>query len=129
MNSKLDNSHTVRNSTTTRFSRALLVLARHFLYVYQSLFSDRPMVLNAFRLLDEGGDDGVVELTESNYQPQGQTALYDSILEMVTDLRFHLKSLVEHGYMPTARIAIITDGAENSSAANREQIVNAIQGL
>src|SRR3954467_5617692 len=27
MNSKLDNSHTVRNSTTTRFSRALLVLA------------------------------------------------------------------------------------------------------
>jgi hypothetical protein len=99
------------------------------LYVYQSLFAAQTTVLNGFYRLDKDGKDQVVQLSGANYAPQGQTALYDAILTMANELDVHLKEVVRRGYLPAARVAVITDGGENASAARREQVVEAIRHL
>ena len=103
---------------------------RGVLYVYQSLFAGgSPTVLHGFYPLDRKGNDQVVALTKSNYRPGGQTALYDAILEMVSQLTSQLQQVVKDGYMPAARLAVITDGGENASRARREDVVAAISSL
>ncbi len=103
---------------------------RGVLYVYQSLFAGgSPNVLHGFYALDRNGNDQVVSLTDQNYRPGGQTALYDAILAMVGELDVHLKQVVQRGYIPAARLAVITDGGENASSSRREQVVEAIRNL
>ena len=87
------------------------------LYVYQSLFADHPRPLNGFYALDR------------NYAPAGMTALFDAIITMVNELEAHLDVVAKQGLLPAARIAVITDGAENSSQARKEDVQKAIQRL
>ena len=103
---------------------------RGVLYVYQSLFAGgAPTVLHGFYPIDRNGNDQVVALTPTNYRPGGQTALYDAILEMVNQLTVQLQQVVKRGYLPAARLAVITDGGENASKARREDVVAAISSL
>jgi hypothetical protein len=103
---------------------------RGVLYVYQSLFAGgAPTVLHGFYALDRRGNDQVVALTPNNYRPTGQTALYDAILEMVRHLTVQLQQVEKDGFLPAARLAVITDGGENASRARREEVVAAISSL
>lgn len=99
------------------------------LYVYQSLFADHPRPLNGFYALDRNGNDQVIALDVRNYAPAGMTALFDAIITMVNELEAHLDVVAKQGLLPAARIAVITDGAENSSQARKEDVQKAIQRL
>lgn len=100
------------------------------LYVYQCLFADQPRVLHGFYAMDRGGaDKHIVALDTNNYVPNGMTALFDAIITMVQDLEAHLNQVAKQGLLPAARIAVITDGAENASKAKEDEVRAAIQRL
>ncbi len=99
------------------------------LYIYQALFADQSILLNGFYPLDKDGNDEIVRLSQANYRPDGWTALYDAVVEMAEQLERHLEAVVKRGYLPAARLAVITDGAENKSKNSREQVVSAIRKL
>src|SRR5687767_13249516 len=56
------------------------------LYIYQSLFADTVRHLQPFYALDSKGNDQIVSLTRSNYQPGGNTALYDALITVAKEL-------------------------------------------
>jgi Mg-chelatase subunit ChlD len=99
------------------------------LYVYQSLFADHPKVLHGFYALDRNGNDQIATLDARNYAPGGMTALFDAIITMAKDLEAHLDVVAKQGLLPAARIAVITDGAENASKARKEEVQAVIQRL
>lgn len=99
------------------------------LYVYQSLFADAPTVLNGFYALDANGKDQVTVLDNRNYKPDGMTALFDAIITMAKELEAQLELAYKRGFSPGARIAVITDGAENKSSAKKEDVQEVIRRL
>ncbi|MCD4760533.1 hypothetical protein K8R42_01410 [bacterium] len=64
------------------------------LIITQVLFSDKISVLNSLNELSTDGNDQVVILNESNYNPNSTTALYRTTFKILEDLkrRFVLKA-------------------------------------
>lgn len=86
------------------------------LYVYQTLFAADVRNLNPWYPLDSSGKDNVVQLNVANYRPSGCTALYDAVYQLLQDVALELNQVRQAGLRPSARVAVITDGAENCSA-------------
>lgn len=102
---------------------------RKALFVYQALFADQSTQLHTFRQLAEGGNDGVTELTPSNYRPSGGTALYAALISLLECLEEALNA-TRAGKMPAeCSIAIITDGENNRDPRTTEGVRGKIKTL
>ena len=96
----------------------------------QILFNDQVTVLNKFRPLSPDGKDEIQTLTHSHYNAFGLTALYDAIIEMTKLLEKSVDMVCsEYGFLPAARLFIITDGLENASAHTKEDVQKAMANL
>lgn len=100
------------------------VCANGALFVQQALFSESMHMLNTPVELDKGGLDSVTVLDSSNYAPDGMTALYDSLVTLLEELLVVMNDAHDnYDLEPSARLAIITDGADNQSKQGSQQKV------
>ena len=96
----------------------------------QVLFNNQVTVLNKFRPLSPDGKDEIQTLTQSHYNASGLTALYDAIIEMIKLLEKSVDTVCsEYGFLPAARLFIITDGIENASGHTKEDVQKAMENL
>lgn len=99
---------------------------REALLVVQMLFSDQMKPLhNATKLSTKEGDDKVVILNENNYNPNGRTALYSSVFELLKSIEDIIKNDKKKGYAFT--IGIITDGEDTQGGVDTKDIRTLIQ--
>jgi hypothetical protein len=73
-------------------------------------FSNTPKLLFGYTPIDK-----VKDLTEQEYQPNGATALYDTVLDGFTGLVAYGQDLRNNGIRTRAITVVISDGADNVS--------------
>lgn len=85
------------------------------LYLRQTLFADDVSALNPWLALDPNGNDSVTQLTAANYQPGGQTALYDAVYELLLDVGVEIEALRQAGLRASARVVVIAGSGDKCS--------------
>jgi hypothetical protein len=73
-------------------------------------FDTAPKLLHGFLPLKDAS-----RLDQSNYHPEGMTALYDTVLDVFTSTTAYAKTLMDQGYRVKVVIVVLTDGEDNSS--------------
>jgi len=100
------------------------VCANGALFVQQALFSDKLKELNTPTELSKDGSDKVVVLSNKTYAPDGMTALYESLADILERLLVVMNSAYDdHDLLPSARLAVITDGEDNVSKSGSQKRV------
>lgn len=98
-----------------------------FLKSQQELPGDANMTVVLFDTTVEtyavGPVKGVAPLSQESYKPDGWTALYDAVGKTIDDIGKKLANMREEDRPSKVIIAILTDGAENSSKKYTQQDV------
>ena len=95
------------------------------LFVKQDLFNTSCQKLNSFTTLSlDEGSDNVTILTDSNYIPDGRTALYKALHSSLQDLLAMITYARSQGLSPTCSIALITNGEDTEGGVDTEIIRN-----
>ncbi len=68
-------------------------------------------------------------LTSNDYHPSGSTALYDTLLKVMTGLVAYGQSLRDNGVRTRGVVIVFSDGEDNSSQATAQQIRQVSQAL
>lgn len=71
----------------------------------------------------------VNNLTEVEYRPSGSTALYDTLLHVMTGLVAYGQSLRNNGVRTRCIIVVFSDGADNESRATASQVRTVSESL
>lgn len=95
--------------------------ARDTILVSTWTFGERPKMLHGFVPLGDAE-----KLTRSNYDPDGLTALYDSMLALLTITEEYANQLLQRGYRVKVVIPIYTDGDDNVSRPDSAAKVQAV---
>ncbi len=84
--------------------------ARDTILVSSWLFGTTPTLLHGFVGLSDA-----VRLDSHNYDPDGMTAMYDAVLDVLTSTTAYAKTLMDQGYRVRIVIVVLTDGEDNCS--------------
>lgn len=99
-------------------------------FVSQYLFNNSIATLHDAEALSvEPGSDKVAVLTSKNFRPDGSTALYDTLFTALQDMLTLLQEARNEGLSPMLCITVITDGEDNVSKVNPNDIRHLIQEL
>ena len=99
------------------------------LFVSQYLFSDTPMRLHYYTPLSRNGSDEVVLLDTKNYSPDGYTALYTTIFQVLQDMVATADYSLKKKVRTTFTVAVITDGEDNRSKVKPDDVKAVLQEL
>lgn len=89
------------------------------LFVAQYLFSKKASPLQPMTRLSADGNDDVVRLTTENYMPNGKTALYMTVFQMLQDcLMIADHCAREQGLEPKIYIMLVTDGDDTEGTVD-----------
>lgn len=100
------------------------------LYVVQYLFNDSVTALHPYALLSKDGNDDVVVLENSStYEPNGNTALYKTLFNLLQDMIANIANAHSQKINCEFRIGVITDGEDNQGGIDTAQIKSIIQDL
>jgi Mg-chelatase subunit ChlD len=111
---------TLRNSSKCR---------RNALFIGQWLFSDTSTKLNPYTPLSTGGGDGVVLLDQSRYNPNGGTALYKTVFQVLQEIAANIAYSLSKAFSTTFTIAVVTDGDDTEGGADPNDIKAIVQEL
>lgn len=88
------------------------------------LFGARSKLLHGFVHLQDA-----VRLDTANYNPDGETALFDAVLDVATITQPYVKTLVEAGWRVKVVVAVLTDGEDNSSRNSVDTVRRVVEDL
>jgi hypothetical protein len=88
------------------------------------LFGMRNKLLHGFVHLEDA-----VKLTVSNYDPDGMTAMFDCLLDVLRGAVSYAQSLIDQGLRVKVVIPILTDGEDNSSKADVSDVRTVVTDL
>jgi hypothetical protein len=93
------------------------------LFVSQRAFHVNTRPLNHFEPLNSMGNDHVVRLSSSNYNPVDQrTALYDAVHDALNEVLVNLDYAEEEGFLCKFILAVLTDGMDNESSIKSSDV-------
>lgn len=117
-----------RDLMRSEYNRSLDALkkskARDTILVSSWLFGTSSTLLHGFVKLDDA-----VRLDENNYNPDGATALFDAVLDVLTSTVAYAQSLIDQGYRVKIVLPILTDGQDNASDAPASDVHRVITDL
>jgi hypothetical protein len=102
---------------------------RHALYMLQSLFSSTTEQLQKFTELSPDGVDSVVRLNRTNYCPDGGTALYQSVYQMLQDMTANLGHNSAQNLKTQFYLGVITDGEDTEGGVDPSDIRAVVQDM
>jgi hypothetical protein len=99
-------------------------------FISQYLFSSEPVLLHGYVPLGKKGQsDKVTLLNDNNYNPEGRTALYQTLFNALQDMLGVVQSARSEGLSPKISISVITDGADTEKIVAPEDICRLIGDL
>lgn len=98
--------------------------ARDTILVSSWLFSTQSTLLHGFVPLEDA-----VRLDTANYNPDGQTAMFDAVLDVFTSTSAYAKDLLDQGYRVKIVIVLLTDGENNYGRATATNVHQVAQDL
>lgn len=88
------------------------------------LFDVKSTLLHGFVHLEDA-----ILLDTSNYEPMNMTALYDTVLDVLTSTTAYSKTLLDQGYRVKVVVVILTDGEDNMSRTPTNDIRRVVEDL
>jgi hypothetical protein len=100
------------------------------LFVLQYLFNTQARPLTPYtRLGRTQGSDDVVLLSESNYRPEGKTALYMTVRLVLQDIVSQLVYCKSQDFAPGFILGVVTDGQDTENGVPPDDIRRVLDDL
>lgn len=110
--------------------RGSMICKKEALFLVQHTFNYTSTMLNALSVVDADQNDKIVALSRENYNPNGTTALYDTLYEVITMLHIEADSYKTTGKKPPQIvIGVLTDGEDTGSEHQAEDVKKLMKDL
>ncbi len=88
------------------------------------LFDTRSTLLHSYLTLDK-----VIKLDATNYDPDGETSLFDAVIDAATSAVAYAETLKDAGYTVKICFVVITDGDDNHSQRSLQDVYDVVTGM